>query len=192
MNGMRLIVVLVVIAVAQVGCFEPLKEVKGRSAIEQQVTSVAIERAINMLEIPPDKFNDTYKIKVTGLAGTDKEWVQACLQRRLHAEGIRVDQSDNEDLSVMEAIVTYAGSDLEMMIFGVPLFIPGIPAALGDVSVLKWETQHGRAKIGLCLWSPEEELLFCIKDKKARVKFMNHTYLTFIGPFIYTDIEGFK
>lgn len=173
------------------GCFAPVKKVHERTALEQQLVSTAVVRAVDRLEVEPLAGNGPYQLVVTAPRDSDADWVRSCVERRLFREGIRVSRRATLDSPILEAAVAFAGSEIESSLIGFPLFIPGIPVIFGAVSLYKSETQHGRARLGLKVWDKEGNLAGEVPEAEAATYYMNYSFLTFIGTFVSTDMEEF-
>jgi hypothetical protein len=174
------------------GCFGPEKRVYPRSALEQQVTSVAVERAIAALHLEKRGLPRRLRLRVATPRETDDALVTALLRRGLGEAGVAVVERFDEGLPVLDANVLFAGSDTELSLLGLPVWLPSlVPIAIPDISLWRVETQSGRARLGLVLWSPEGRRLVQVEDAEGEAYFSNFTVLTFIGPFRSTDIEHF-
>ena len=181
-----------VLALILPACFAPLKQVSGRTAIDQQLTSAAISRAVDKLDLDLESLGDRYRIVVTAPNQVDTQWVKACLERRLQREGVPKGQKDSQELPTLEAVVAYAGSDVEGVLWGIPLVYPPIVTPFGHISLWKSDTQLGRARIGLFLWDGKGNLIREVPETEGKAYINNQTYLTLFGPFMFTDLEDLK
>ncbi|MEM7264049.1 MAG: hypothetical protein AAF488_18835 [Planctomycetota bacterium] len=172
------------------GCFSPDKTIPGRTAIDQQVTSAAICAAIEELDLSGVDPERDYWIHVTGPRDIDSGWVGTCLRRRMARDGFDIYYDQKPNRLRLEAVVDHAASDLESTLLGVPLNLPGV-GNFGDVSLYKSATQTGRASIGLLIWGESGKLDHVVPSVRASRFFLNETYLTFIGSFVRTNLEGY-
>ncbi|MCA8960169.1 MAG: hypothetical protein KDC38_06630 [Planctomycetes bacterium] len=173
------------------GCFSPAKVQTHRTAIDQQVTAAAVKAAVAALDLELLDRAPVYRLRLSGLADADLDWVRVCLRRRLAELGVVTTDADAPDAMTLEASVEYAGSDIESTLIGFPIYIPGSASPLADVSLYKSTTQIGRARLALLVWTAQGRLLQTIPDVQATRHFTNMTYLTFFGDFVSTDIEDF-
>ncbi len=192
MRPMGTTVVAVVLALILPACFAPLKQVSGRTAIDQQLTSTAISRAVDKLECDLEPLGNRYRIVVTAPNHVDTRWVKTCLERRLQSEGAPGGQADSKELPTLEAVVAFAGSDVEGVLWGIPLFYPTFAVPFGHISLWKSETQLGRARIGLLLWDENGKLLREVPEADGEAYINNQTFFIFFGPFVFTDLKDLK
>jgi len=175
-----------------VGCFSPVNRPAERSAIDQQVTSAAVRACVAELDLSGIEQSRSYFLKVSAPSGTDFEWVRAALAERLLAKGFQVVRDPERSQGTLEATVAFAGTDLAMMLIGIPLFVPGSPVAFGDISVYKSTTMTGRVQLGLQVWDESGRLAYAVPDARASRFFKNLWFPTVIGPFLRTDLEDFR
>ena len=197
-------------ALAAPPCFSPIKEPVERTALHQQVTTAAVDDAISALDLASLDRSATWAVLVTAPRATDESWIRAALRARLRAEGLRVASQPGEATQQMQVVVPYAGSDLQTSLFGIPVFVPGLPFSFGDISLYKSSTLTGRAALRPQVTtapgaraSPTaetparegdggERLVTQLGEAHGSRYFKNLTFLTFIGPFIRTDLERFE
>jgi len=182
----------VVGAAALPACFAPAKPPPAFPAIEQQVTSAAVSAAVAGIDLDGLETHRPYRVHVTAAWDAEKGVVRAALEQRLAEAGYRVVREDAPGVAVLEAVVSHAGSDIETSLLGIPLFVPGLPIAFGDISVWKSSTVTGRARLGIHVWDPEQRFEQVIDPAQADRKVMNFSVFTFIGPFLYTDVESYR
>ena len=167
--------------------------VPGRSAIEQQVTSEAVRAAVDGLELGSLQ-RVPYQVRVSAAADVDREWVTVCVRDRLVAEGHTVLAKVGPVLDpthVIDLTVSHAATDLEATLIGIPLFVPGVPVAFGDLSLYKSDTITGRARLGAHIFDPGGRLVATVDEVQRSRFFRNETFLTFIGAFIRSNISDF-
>lgn len=172
-----------------VGCFSPFMAIPGRSAIDQQVTAEAIRAAVNDLELEglPE---GTFEVRVSAPREADVDWVAACARDRLSRDGHRV-ADKGKSTHTFEVTVAHAASDLEQTLIGIPLFIPGVPVAFGDISLYKSNTLTGRARLGAHVYDRSGRLTLLVPETQESRFFKNESFFTFIGAFIRTDVDEF-
>ena len=166
------------------GCYNFDKKTDGRTALEQQLTRTAIARAIDRLAIHKDVLKGTWKIDVVAPNPRDVSWIRAYLRRRLSALGARISRDEKAKLPIVEAGVVIAGSDIDNFYIGIPL--PGYGYVLGFINTI---TDKGRARIGLTFWSEEGTIIGQTREVVGSAYYKNTWYLTFFGPFGYTDLD---
>ena len=187
------------------GCFAPLKELENSSAIEQEMTSAAINRSVAALQVEALDARSTYQLRIAAPTGVDTALIHARLQERLARAGVRIQpepepektkpkekKKEQENASsgpVLLAVVPFAGVDSEATLFGIPFVVPGLPVALGDISLYKSSTVTGRARVELSAWSEDRDLVTTVPATEASRYFRNWTVLTFIGPFRVTNLD---
>ena len=202
---------------ALVACYAPQQTPPTRGALEQQVVAEAIRATVDMLHLKTLGLSPEgrYAVTVSGLRGTDRGWVKACLEQRLIRNGFRVVQVGAEEpgedgspvprvgvertlpagvagvtsarITRLEAAVAYAGYDLERSLIGFPLIVPGLPVAFGSLSLYESTTVTGRARIGLRAWDGPLLLVALPEVQESRYHRVM-TYLTVLGPFRSTDV----
>ena len=86
-------------------------------------------------------------------------------------------------------MVPFAGVDTEGMLLGIPFVVPGLPVALGDISLYKSSTVTGRARVDLSAWSADRSRETTVPATEASRYYRNVTVLTFIGPFRFTNLD---
>jgi len=185
---------LLLLALLGDGCFAPLKNLVNPSAIEQQMASAAIARCVDGLDLRGIDPSQRYALQVAAPAGVDTALIRARLARRLADAEIRLqpETSRRATLSrspLLLAELPVAGVDVEATLIGIPFVVPGLPVALGDISVYKSSTVTGRARLELSAWSPERRKVAVAPATQASRYFRNVTVLTFIGPFRFTDLD---
>lgn len=214
---MRLLLAVPLLALA--GCYAPDRTIPERSALDMQAEAEAIRGAVERLDLRAlgeRRLRRGFEVVVSGLRATDREWVRSCLEERLARNGFQVvrtganPEGEQEHLrrgvepratavragsplptTTLEAVVVYAGRDGEQSLIGVPLFIPGIPASFGALSLYSSATTTGRARLGLRVW--EEQRLVAVLPEVQESKFhKTATFLTIFGPFRSTDIDSWE
>jgi hypothetical protein len=176
------------------GCFAPIKVLVEPSALEQQMASVAVERCVNGLEIEQIDPAKRYALRVAAPPGVDTALIRARLEQRLADANIRIqpETSKRAMLSrspMLLAVLEVAGVDAEATLIGIPFVVPGMPVAFGDISLYKSSTLTGRARLELSVWSEDRRELVVIPPTQASRYYRNVTFLTFIGPFRFSNLE---
>lgn len=166
------------------GCYNFDKKTDGRTALEQQLTRTAIARAIDRLAIHKDVLKGTWKIEVAAPDVRDKDWIRSYLRRRLSTLGARISKDEKAKLPIVEAGVVLAGSDVDNFYIGIPL--PGTGNVVGFINTI---TEKGRARIGLTFWSEDGTIIGQTREAVGSAYYKNTWYLTFFGPFGYTDLD---
>ena len=170
-----------------VGCFNPAMRVDNRTALEQQLTRTAIFRAVNELPIHRDVLEGSWRIEIVSPDSIDDGWTRTLLRERLVSLGADISTDTSEELAVVEAVVLFAGSDMDSFVLGIP-----IPGSLGTKSVSLYHENYerGRARIRLNFWTRDGELLAQTPAVPAEAHYGSVFFFTFIGAFSYTDLEG--
>jgi len=176
------------------GCFAPIKTLIDPSAMEQQMASEAVRRCVDALPIERIDPAKRYALRVAAPTGVDTALIRARLEQRLADANIRIypDTSTRATLRAsptLLAVLPVAGVDIEATLIGVPFVVPGMPVALGDISLYKSSTMTGRARLELSVWSADRRELDVIPTTEASRYFRNVTFLTFIGPFRFTNLD---
>jgi hypothetical protein len=181
---MQRVSLLALLPLVLAACFNPAMQIDHRTAIEQELTRVAIVRALGKLAIPDDVLSGTWKIEVLGPDPRDVGWFRGVLRRRLVALGASISTDARAPLPVVEVDTAFAGSDIDNFFVGVP--VPGSGKAL---SLYQSIAQVGRARIGLTFWSADGELLAQEPSVDASAHYRDVFVLTLIGPFAFSDVE---
>lgn len=213
----RRVPALLFVLVPLAGCYAPLQTPPARGALEQQVVAEAIRAAVDRLDLDALALSHdlAYEVSVRGLVETDRQWVQACLEERLTRNEIQVsrgapergprpgapqrslpagapgDEAAPEAVTRLEVVVAYAGNDLEKTLIGFPLFVPGVPVALGSLSLYDASTTTGRARLGLRAWDGQRLVRTLPEVQESRYH-RSMTFLTFLGPFRSTDLATWE
>jgi hypothetical protein len=176
------------------GCFAPLKTLINASAIEQQMTSAAVARCVDGLDLEGIDPSRPYALQVAAPSGVDTSLIRAELARRLADAQIRLQPEtarratlSRSPLLLVELPV--AGVDAEATLIGIPFVVPGLPVAFGDISLYKSSTVTGRARLELSAWSPERRKVAVAPPTQASRYYRNVTVLTFIGPFRFSNLD---
>jgi hypothetical protein len=177
------------------GCFAPLKELQIPTAIEQEMTSAAITRSVAALQV--DDAIDRrrpYSLRIAAPTGVDTALIRARLQERLGEAQIRLAPETSKPENAprgpsLLAVVPFAGVDAEGTLLGIPFVVPGLPVGLGDISIYKSSTLTGRARVELSAWSADRTPVSAVSSAEASRYYRNVTFLTFIGPFRFTDLD---
>jgi len=178
-------------AAALPACFAPVKPPPAFPAVEQQVTSAAVSAAVARIDFDGLETHRPYRVQVTAAWDAEKGVVRAALEQRLAEAGYRVVREEAPGVALLEAVVSHAGSDIETSLLGVPIFVPGLPLAFGDISLWKSSTVTGRARLGIHVWDADARFEHAIAPAQADRKITNFSFFTFIGPFLYTDVESY-
>lgn len=162
--------------------------------MEQQMASEAVERCVEALEIQRIDPTKRYALRVAAPPGVDTALIRARLEQRLADANIRIQPETSKRATLSSsptllAVLPVAGVDLESTLIGVPFVVPGMPVALGDVSLYKSSTMTGRARLELSVWSADRHELAVVPATQASRYYRNVTVLTFIGPFRFSNIE---
>ncbi len=64
-----------------------------------------------------------------------------------------------------------------------------LPVALGDISFYKSSTVTGRARVELSAWSADHAPVAALPAAKASRYYRNVTFLTFFGPFRFSNLD---
>jgi len=172
------------------GCFSPILHPEYPSAIEQEMTSMAIRRSVAGIALPELDRRTQYVLRVAAPTGIDTALIRARLEQRLAAAQIRVRAEPAPRGSpTLLAVVPFAGVDVEATLFGVPFVVPGLPVALGDISLYKSSTLTGRARVELSVWSAQRDEVAVAPPSEASRYYRNVTVLTFLGPFRSSNLE---
>ena len=182
---MRIVLIIFLSAFIS-ACFNPGMKVDGRMAIEQQLTREAIFQAIHQLPIFKGVLDGRWKIAVVSPDVHDDSWTHAQLRQRLVSLGADVSTNAAEDVPLVEAVVQFAGSDNDSFIIGLP-----IPGTMGTSSIgfFHDDGKRGRAQIQLNFWTNDGKLIAQTPDIYAETHYSDVTFLTFIGPFSFTNLD---
>ena len=176
------------------GCFAPLKNLVAPSAIEQQMASAAVARAVDGLDLRGIDPSKRYALQVAAPTGVDTALIRARLARRLADAEVRLqpETSRRATLSrspLLLAELPVAGVDVEATLIGIPFVVPGLPVAFGDISLYKSSTVTGRARLELSAWSEDRQEVAVVPPTQASRYYRNVTLLTFVGPFRFSDLD---
>jgi len=182
---------LVVLLLAAAGCFAPVVSVSERSALEQQLTSAALQRSVAKLDLRGLPREPAYALELSVPVGSDEALIRACVEERLANEGVRLRRGDDaaDEGPTLRAMVPFNGVDLEGTLLGLPFVVPGLPVALGDISIYRSSQLTGRARIELSTRDEERLALVFAAASEASRYYRNFTFLTFVGPFRWTNLE---
>ena len=180
------ILTIVFLSVLLAACFNPKMMVDNRTAIEQELTRGAIFRAINQLPIIKETLDGRWKIELASADKTDDSWTRSLLRQHFVKLGVDISTKAADNLPVIEAVVQFAGTDIDSFILGVA--IPGTMGA-SSISFYHDDGQRGRARIYLNFWTPEGKLLAISPAVSGETHFTDITFLIFIGPFSFTDLD---
>lgn len=171
------------------GCFNPAMMVDGRTALEQELTRTAILRAVSQLPIHKHVLQGRWKIAVVSPDSNDDNWTRTLLRQHLVLLGANIATKTTENLPVVEAVVQFAGSDIDNFIIGIP-----IPGTMGNSSFGFYHdsSEKGRARIQLNFWTSDGKLLAQTPAVLGEAHYSDITVLTFIGPFSFTDLRDVK
>ncbi|TMA31990.1 MAG: hypothetical protein E6J87_14225 [Deltaproteobacteria bacterium] len=182
------------VALLASGCFAPLKQLVNASAIEQEMTSEAIERSVASLQVEGIDHRPPYVLRIAAPTGVDTALIRARLQERLAQAEIRLQPETSKPEATprgptLLAVVPYAGVDSEATLIGVPFVVPGLPVAMGDISLYKSSTVTGRARVELSAWSADHAPVAALPAAEASRYYRNVTFLTFFGPFRFSNLD---
>ena len=184
----------IAVALLSTGCFAPLKELQNASAIEQEMTSAAIARSVASLQVEGIDRRRPYVLRIAAPTGVDTALIRAQLEERLAMAEIRIERETSKPEAAprgpsLLAVVPYAGVDSEAILIGVPFVVPGLPVALGDISLYKSSTVTGRARVELSAWSADRARVAAFPAAEASRYYRNVTILTFLGPFRFSNLD---
>lgn len=169
------------------GCFNPSMMVDGRTALEQELTRTAILRTMNQLPIHKNALQGRWKIAVVSPDSNDDSWTRAQLRQHLVLLGANIATKTMENLPVVEAVIQFAGSDIDNFIIGIP-----IPMGNSSLGFYHDSSEQGRARIQLNFWTSDGKLLAQTPAALGEAHYSDITVLTFIGPFSFTDLHDVK
>ena len=184
MRSAAVLGILVLLALA-CGCYSPAIAIAGRSAIEEEVTTAAVRHTIEKLSLQDGPPKQTRELQVAVPRGSDEAVIRARLEERLAQEGWVVGPAADGDAPVLTAVVPFAGADTESSLWGIPLFVPGVPVMLGDLSLYRSNTIRGRARVEL--WTSGSVRPLAVSEGSRYYR--TATFFTFIGPFRFTDLN---
>jgi hypothetical protein len=176
-------------ALFSIGCFAPLKELENASAIEQEMASVAITRSVAALDVDAIDRATPYQLRIAAPTGVDTALIRARLEQRLARADIRLAPESSTHDATLLAVVPFAGTDAEATLIGFPFAVTGLPIAFGDISLYKSSTVTGRARVELSAWTADQVQVASVPPVEASRYFRNVTFLTFIGPFRFTNLD---
>ena len=180
------ILYIVFLSVLLAGCFNPKMMVDNRTAMEQELTRGAIYRAIKQLPIIQEAREGHWKIELASADKTDDSWTRTLLRQHFVKLGIDISTKATDDLPVIEAVVQFAGTDIDSWVLG--FVIPGTMGA-SSISLYHDDGQRGRAQMYLNFWTSEGKLLAISPSFTGETHFTDITFLMFVGPFSFTDLD---
>ena len=169
-----------------IGCFGPMMTVDGRTALEQELTRLAIQGAIRNLPVHQDALSGTWRLSITAPNAKDVSWIQSCLELTLQQAGVSLSHDPAADVPEIEARVLMAGSDIDNFAVGVPASLVGGRQTLSFYQSI---SEYGRAAISLVFWNPGEEAPRVTPEINHRVHYTTQYFLTIFGPISGNDIE---
>ena len=177
---------IVFFSVLLAGCFNPKMMIDNRTAMEQELTRGAIYRAIKQLPIIQEALEGHWKIELASADKTDDSWTRSLLRQHFAKLGANISIKATDELPVIEAVVQFAGTDIDTWILGV-----AIPGTMGSSSLSFYhdDGQRGRARMYLNFWSSEGKLLATSPASFGETHFTDITFLIFVGPFSFTDLN---
>lgn len=180
------ILTIVFLSVLLAGCFNPKMMIDNRTAMEQELTRGAIYRAIKQLPIIQETREGHWKIELASADKTDDSWTRSLLRQHLTKLGANISTKATDDLPVIEAVVQFAGTDIDSWVLGV-----AIPGTMGQSSISFYhdDGQRGRARMYLNFWTAEGKLLATSPAFSGETHFTDITFLIFFGPFSFTDLD---
>jgi hypothetical protein len=152
------------------------------------MTSAAISRSVAALQVDAIDPRNAYLLRIAAPTGVDTALIRARLQQRLAEARIRLAPETSSRGPALLAVVPFAGVDWEATLLGVPFAVPGLPVGLGDISLYKSSTVTGRARVELTAWRADRAQVTVPASEASRY-YRNVTFLTFIGPFRFTDLH---
>jgi hypothetical protein len=152
------------------------------------MTSAAISRSVAALQVDAIDPRNAYLLRIAAPTGVDTALIRARLQQRLAEARIRLAPETSSRGPALLAVVPFAGVDWEATLLGVPFAVPGLPVGLGDISLYKSSTVTGRARVELTAWRADRAQVTVPASEASRY-YRNVTFLTFIGPFRFTDLD---
>ena len=179
-------VLLGALLMLSMGCFGPTAAVDGRTALEQELTRLAIEGAVKNLPLHVEALKGTWRLTITAPNAKDLSWIRSCLQLRLAQAGVKLSDDPDAELSEIEARVLMAGSDIDN-------FAVGLPVSLAEgkqtLSLYQSITEYGRAAISLVFRPLGSDAPMITPEINHRVHYSNQYFLTIIGPISSNDIR---
>ena len=174
------------LSVLLAGCFNPKMMIDNRTAMEQELTRGAIFRAVNQLPIIEEALEGRWKVELASADKTDDSWTRSLLRQHFTKLGANISIKATGDLPVIEAVIQFAGTDIDSFILGV-----AIPGTMGGSSISFYhdDGQRGRARMYLNFWSSEGKLLATSPVSSGETHFTDITFLIFVGPFSFTDLN---
>lgn len=171
------------------GCFNPALKVDGRTALEQQLTREAILRAVETVPLHRSVLEGPWRVEVVSPSGDDDAWTRTLLHERLVAHGADVAPAGSEKVSVVQATLLFAGSDVDSFAIGLP-----IPGTLGTSSIGFYHenVERGRAQVRLNFWDVEGGLIAQTAAALGTAHYGDYFLLTFFGPFSFTNLDDVK
>ena len=171
-------------------CFAPIVSIDTRSALEQQLTSAALHRGVAKLDLRPLEREPVYRLELAVPAGSDEALIRARLEERLASEGVRLRRGDDATAApTLRATVPFNGVDVEATLLGLPFVVPGLPVALGDISIYRSSQLTGRARIELSVRDERDLARVFSAASEASRYYRNFTFFMFIGPFRWTNLD---
>ena len=185
LSRMPRFIFFVILLLSFAGCYNFDKRTDSRTALEQQLTRTAIARAIDQLAIHKDVLEGKWKLEVAAPDKRDRDWILSYLRRRLTILGAHISRDPkNTALPIIEVGVVNAGSDIDNFYIGIPL--PGTGNVLGFINSI---SERGRARISLTFWNQNGTILAQTNEVVGSAYYKSIWYLTFFGPFGYTDLD---
>lgn len=167
------------------GCYNPMVAIDQRSALEQQLTRVAIWRTVEQLAVHKDVLEGKWRIAVLAPNPRDQSWIEGALRIRLGKLGVVIASDDDADASVIVAGVVYAGIDVDNFAVGVP-----IPGGAGQaLAFYQSITERGRAEIFLSFQDPTGMTIGTTEPLMRDAHYTSMFFLTLFGPVALTDLE---
>lgn len=171
------------------GCFSPALRVADRTSTEQELTTLAVRRAVRSLDLASLRLPSPVRLKVTAPKKVDTGYVRSTVRHALADAFVRVATDRQASAPTLEVVVDFAASDTESSLLGIPIGITQVGIPLTDLSLYRYDSQIGRARIGLALWSPNGLRMRRVDPREARCHRSEYTFLSVVGPWIVTDLS---
>lgn len=194
MRKLTLLVTAPVLALIAAGCIEPRITDTGRSAVEQNLITHSVERAVDTMSFTSYAGKKAV-IDIAKLAPQcDKDYVTAVIDTHMALSGIDVvDKPENADIKIHFycAVLATDNTKLEIGTPGIPIPLPNTDISFGipPISIFKRVARTGSCRMTAVICDAKSgKLINAYRGVQSRT-FLNHWVLFMCIPYVTRDVE---
>lgn len=157
-----------------------------RTATEQMLISSAMEDAVDEFNFYPLSGRKVF-MKSDGVSATDKEYLLTILRQQLAANGVLLQEKQEDADYILEVATGTVGTDRYELIYGtkettVPGFLAGGGTAIPEIALIKRTDQQAKVKLTMWAYNVKTGAIVWQSGQKNSTSSVRDRWVLGVGP----------